>query len=133
MYPVKKPVISQQYGVRSKRYHSGFHDGIDFACSIGTPVYAARKGIISANSWGKDYGVHIVQRRTFPFKTKNHLLYAHLSKKFVSPGQKVKKGQCIGLSGNTGKSTGAHLHFGERDGAVWGTSNPVNPQKTLEA
>jgi murein DD-endopeptidase len=56
-----------------------------------------------------------------------------MSKVIVKPGQKISKNQLIGLSGNTGRSTGAHLHFGERDGSRWSTSKPVNPQKTLEA
>lgn len=133
MYPVKNPVISQAYGVKSKKYKIGFHDGVDFACPEGTPVYAARRGVVAASNWGPDYGIHIVQRRTYPLGTRNHLVYAHMSKVIVKPGQKISKGQLIGLSGNTGRSTGAHLHFGERDGARWSTSNPVNPQKTLEA
>lgn len=133
MYPVKKPVISQAYGVRSNKYKSGFHDGVDFACPEGTQVFAARKGVVVANNWGADYGIHIVQRRSYPFGTKNHLVYAHMFKVIVKPGQKISKGQLIGLSGNTGRSTGPHLHFGERTGPRWSTSKPVNPQKTLEA
>lgn len=133
MYPVKNPIVSQKYGAKSKRYKIGYHDGVDFACKTGTQVYAARKGIVAPSSWGADYGKHIVQRRTYPLGTKNHLVYAHLSKIFVQPGDKIKKGQLIGLSGSTGNSTAPHLHFGERNGARWGTSKPVNPQKTLEA
>ena len=133
MYPVKNVIVSQKYGVKSKRYKIGFHDGVDFACKTGTPVYAARRGVIAAANWGADYGKHIVQRRTFPVNTKNHLIYAHLSKVFVQPGEKVTKGQLIGLSGSTGNSTAPHLHFGERDGARWSTSKPVDPQKTLDA
>lgn len=133
MYPVKNEKISTPYGKKGKIWKSGWHDGVDFACKTGTPVYAARRGVITANNWGVDYGKHIVQKRTFPIKTTNHLIYAHLSKIIVSPGQKVKKGQLIGLTGSTGKSTAPHLHFGERDGARWSTSNPVNPQKTLDA
>ncbi len=125
--------MSQAYGVKSNKYKIGFHDGVDFACPVGTPVYAARRGVVTANNWGADYGKHIVQRRTYPLRTKNYLVYAHMSKVIVKPGQKISKGQLIGLSGNTGRSTGAHLHFGERDGARWSTSKPVNPQKTLEA
>jgi len=133
MYPVKNVVISQKYGVKSKRYKIGYHDGVDFACKTGTPVYAARRGVIASANWGADYGKHIVQRRTFPVGTKNHLIYANLSKVFVQPGDKITKGQLIGLSGSTGNSTAPHLHFGERDGARWSTSKPVDPQKTLDA
>lgn len=133
MYPVVDARISKEYGAKGKIWKSGWHDGVDFACPVGTYVYAARKGVITANNWGKDYGKHIVQRRTFPLGTKNHLIYAHLSEVFVKPGQKVRKGQLLGHSGSSGKSTAPHLHFGERTGPRWSTSKPVNPQKTLEA
>ena len=133
MYPVKNIPISTYYGVTGKIWKRGWHDGVDFACKTGTQVYAARKGVVSSSNWGADYGKHIVQRRTYPLGTKNHLVYAHLSKIFVQPGDKIKKGQLIGLTGNTGKSTAPHLHFGERTGARWSTSDPVNPQQTLWA
>jgi murein DD-endopeptidase MepM/ murein hydrolase activator NlpD len=133
MYPVKNPKVSQAYGVKSNKYKIGFHDGVDFACPIGTPIYAARKGVVTAGNWGADYGKHTVQRRTYPLGTKNHLVYAHLSKVFTQPGDKIKKGQLIGLTGSTGNSTAPHLHFGERTGARWSTSKPVNPQNTLDA
>ncbi len=133
MYPVKDVKISVPYGQKGKIWKRGWHDGVDFVCKTGTPVYAARRGVVTPISWGADYGKHIVQRRTFPVGTKNHLVYAHLSKIFVKPGEKIKKGQIIGLSGNTGKSTAPHLHFGERNGARWSTSEPVNPQQTLWA
>ena len=133
MYPVKDIPISTRYGVTGKIWKRGWHDGVDFACKTGTPVYAARKGVVSSSNWGADYGKHIVQRRTYPVGTKNHLVYAHLSKIFVQPGEKIKKGQLIGLTGNTGKSTAPHLHFGERNGPRWSTSIPVNPQQTLWA
>jgi murein DD-endopeptidase MepM/ murein hydrolase activator NlpD len=133
MYPVKDIPISTAYGVPGKIWKLKWHDGVDFACKTGTPVYAARKGVVAPSNWGADYGKHIVQRRTYPIGTKNHLVYAHLSKIFVQPGDKIKKGQLIGLTGSTGKSTAPHLHFGERDGARWSTSNPVNPQLTLWA
>lgn len=132
MRPVDAPV-TQEFGVPNKRYASGYHDGVDFGCAVGTPVRAMRKGVVTPNNWGPDYGKHIVQRRTFPIGTKNHLIYAHLSKVFVKPGQKIKKGQIIGLSGNTGKSTAAHLHVGERNGARWSTSKPVNPWGSINA
>jgi len=134
MYPLKGTFrVTQGYGVPSKRYASGYHDGVDFACPVGTPVYAARKGIITANKWGKSYGTHIVCKRTFPWRSKNHLLYAHLSQVLTLPGMKVKRGQLIGLSGNTGSSTGPHLHFGERNGATFRGTKPINPQGSLNA
>jgi LysM repeat protein len=94
------------------------HNGIDFGVSRGTPIHAAADGtvIIARNSgWNGGYGVYVVI--THPNGTQT--LYAHLTNSIVSSGQSVTSGQVIGYSGNTGKSTGAHLHF-----EVRGAANP---------
>ena len=84
------------------------HWGLDFTAPTGTEVYATGDGIIESIetlSWG--YGKNIVIDHGFGYKTR----YAHLSAFKVKKGQKVNRGQVIGLVGNTGKSTGAHLHY----------------------
>lgn len=84
------------------------HSGMDFTAKIGTPVYATGDGYIENlenSGWG--YGKCIVINHGFGYKTR----YAHLSAFKVKSGQKVKRGELIGLVGNTGKSTGAHLHY----------------------
>jgi murein DD-endopeptidase MepM/ murein hydrolase activator NlpD len=97
------------------------HDGMDFASPIGTPVYATADGTVSdAGRSNSGYGNLIEISHGYNFETR----YAHLSKILVRKGQKVTRGELIGLVGSTGKSTGAHLHYEVRyKGAP---QNPVN-------
>lgn len=87
------------------------HNGIDYATSIGTPVIASANGVIMATSsgWSGGYGNQIVVSHGNGVATR----YAHLSSVKVSSGQTVSQGQVIGYSGNSGNSTGPHLHFEE--------------------
>lgn len=133
MLPVKNAIIGAGYKQKGERWATGEHGGQDFICPVGTPVYAMRKGIILDRNWGKPFGIHIIQRRTYPFGTRRCLNYAHLSKSIVKPGQRVKKGQLIGYSGNTGNSTAAHLHVEERTGDRYLTSKHVDPWGSINA
>ncbi len=95
------------------------HKGLDFTAPRGTKVYATGNGVVhkvKRARWG--YGTHIIINHGYGFTT----LYAHLSRTNVRPGQKVTRGQLIGLVGSTGKSTGPHLHYEVRKNKV-----PVNP------
>lgn len=83
------------------------HEGIDFVADIGTPVAAAAGGVVVVAERHPQYGNLIEIDHGNDFTTR----YAHLSKMAVSEGQVLKRGQHIGLSGNTGRSTGPHLHF----------------------
>lgn len=96
------------------------HEGMDFACDIGTPVYATGNGTVSAADWHSGYGNRIDIDHGFGYLTR----YAHLSKIIVTPGQQVKRGDLIGYSGDTGKSTGPHVHYEVRLKNV--PQNPVN-------
>jgi len=96
------------------------HEGMDFACDIGTPVYATGDGTVSAADWHSGYGNRIDINHGFGYLTR----YAHLSKIAVRAGQAVKRGDLIGYSGNTGKSTGPHVHYEVRLKDV--PQNPVN-------
>lgn len=99
--------ISNPFGKPDSGYAAGYHTGTDFAVSVGTPVLAVGDAtVVSASSAGA-YGNAVVLR----LPDGRFALYAHLSKFSVSAGQKVSAGQRIGLSGNTGNSTGPHLHF----------------------
>lgn len=89
-----------------KRYRA--HHGIDYATPIGTAVKAAYKGKVIFSGRKGGYGNTVVIKHGSGYKT----LYAHLSKFNVHVGQKVKTGELIARSGNTGQSTGPHLHFG---------------------
>ena len=90
------------------RAGSQFHPGIDLAGKVGTPIYATGDGVVTDPLGSMTgYGNVIVIDHGFGFKT----LYAHLSKKLVKEGEVVKRGQVIGLLGNTGPSTGPHVHY----------------------
>lgn len=84
------------------------HDGIDFAANPGRPIHASGSGtVISVKHSREGYGNRIIIDHGFGFKS----LYAHCSKIYVKAGDKIQRGQLIGLVGNTGSSTGPHLHY----------------------
>lgn len=110
------------YGYRTDPiYHViKFHYGMDFACDIGTPVYATADGVIKYAQWKTGYGNLIEIDHGFGYVTR----YAHLSKMNVRKGQTISRGEVIAEVGNTGKSTGPHLHY---EVLVNGKNvNPVN-------
>jgi LysM repeat protein len=105
-----RPVIG---GIRTQGIHG--HNGVDIASSHGTPVLAAAAGqviISKSGGWGGGYGTYIVIKHANGMQT----LYGHLSQSLVSVGQMVTKGEQIGKMGNTGQSSGVHLHFEVRGG-----------------
>lgn len=96
------------------------HDGMDFASPTGTPAYATGAGTVVTAGWSGAYGNMVEISHGYNYTTR----YAHLSKIKVSPGQKVKRGDLIGLVGSTGKSTGSHLHYEVRLKGI--PQNPVH-------
>lgn len=113
IFPLKETeikYISSYFGYRPDPIYkvSKFHSGIDFSAALGTETFASGDGVVAEvdkNEWG--YGNMVTIDHGFGYKTR----YAHLQKAFVRKGQKVKRGQRIGLIGNTGKTTGVHLHY----------------------
>jgi murein DD-endopeptidase MepM/ murein hydrolase activator NlpD len=111
--PVRNEDLKSQisgYGYRIDPVYKTrqMHTGMDFTADIGTDVYATGDGVVELveeKLWG--YGKSIIINHGFGYKT----LYAHLSGFKVRPGQKVTRGELIGLVGSTGKSTGPHLHY----------------------
>ena len=101
--------ISDYYGWRFHPFlHKRmFHHGLDIANEKGTPVYATADGVILAAKRMKNFGKFISINHKYGYQTN----YGHLSKIVVRKGQKVKRGQIIGYMGNTGRSTGTHLHY----------------------
>ena len=95
-----------------------FHEGMDFSCDIGTPVYATADGVIKKARWEKGYGYLITIDHGYGYETR----YAHLKSFNVKPGQKVIRGETIALSGNSGRSSGPHVHY-----EVLQKGRPVNP------
>lgn len=84
-----------------------FHAGMDFSAKTGTDIYATGNGVITFSGWKQSYGNCIIIDHGFGFQT----LYGHMNKFKARVGQKVKRGEIIGYVGNTGKSTGPHLHY----------------------
>lgn len=122
-WPVSGPITSPfgwrvhpVYGYRS------FHTGIDIGVPMGTTVKAARYGKVIYTGWNGAFGLVVIIDHGNSLAT----MYAHLSRTFVSAGQKVSTLQSIAASGNTGTSTGPHLHF-----QVDLQGNPVNPMSWL--
>ena len=110
--PVSELELKQMasgYGYRTDPVYGTvkFHEGMDFAADIGTPVYATGNAKVVDAGWDSGYGNAIVLDHGYNYTTR----YAHLSKIHVKPGQTVKRGDLIGEVGNTGKSTGPHLHY----------------------
>lgn len=97
-----------------------FHEGMDFACDIGTNVYATGDGTVTEAAWNSGYGNMVEIDHGYGYATR----YAHLSELLVKPGQKLKRGDLIARSGNTGKSTGPHVHYEVRLRGE--PQNPVN-------
>lgn len=116
--PLTGGSFSSPFGVRWGK----MHEGVDWSCPVGTAVKASCGGTVVSAGWQNGYGNCIVISHSDGKKTK----YAHLSSILVSIGQKVAQGEKIALSGNTGRSTGPHLHF-----EIIVGGEPVDPLKYL--
>lgn len=120
-WPTNEVKVTSHFGTRNGDYH----DGIDLRAGTGTKIYAAADGkAIYSGSKISGYGRMIVLRHPGKLST----IYAHNSKLYVKSGQKVRRGQLIALSGNTGRSSGPHLHFEIREGVT-----AINPLLLLPA
>lgn len=114
--PAIQPVLNKDltrvasgYGWRIHPiYHTRkFHQGMDFTAPTGTEIFATGNATVSFVGWKQGYGNSVVLNHGFGYET----LYAHCFKNLVRVGQKVKRGDVIALVGNTGMSTGPHLHY----------------------
>ncbi|MEW6723774.1 MAG: peptidoglycan DD-metalloendopeptidase family protein [Bacillota bacterium] len=123
-YPTDSRWVTSGFGMRFhpivKRWK--LHTGIDYGISSGKPIYAVEKGVVLYADWIAGYGLTVILDHGADVST----LYAHCSDILVKEGEVVAKGQIIAKVGNTGYSTGPHLHFEVRDGGT-----PVNPQHWL--
>jgi|SRR5699024_5602900 len=114
--------ISSGYGVR---YHpilkiGRMHNGIDFSANIGANIYATADGVVTTATMQRGYGRIVIIDHGFGFETR----YAHMNKINVRKGQKVTRGHVIGEVGNSGLSTGPHVHYEIRKNGE--TVNPIN-------
>ena len=134
--PVSNKNLKQMasgYGMRIHPIYKTqkFHDGMDFTAKIGTPIYATGDGkIAKVERNARGYGNHLIIDHGFGYKT----LYAHMSKFKVTIGQKVNRGDVIGYVGNTGLSSGPHLHYevhknGEKINPVNFYFNDLTPEQ----
>jgi murein DD-endopeptidase MepM/ murein hydrolase activator NlpD len=116
--------ISSTFGVRLDplTHRPSMHEGLDFVSPIGTAVIASAPGIVTRSEWSGAYGnlVEIAHAQGF------HTRYAHLSQRKVSEGDKIGRGTEIGALGNTGRSTGPHLHY-----EIMYKDEPINPTQVL--
>lgn len=119
---VKDYTMSSGYGYRRDPIYGStkFHEGLDFAASTGTPVFATADGTVEIARRQAGYGNCIDLNHGFNYLSR----YAHLSQILVKEGENVKRGQLIGRVGSTGKSTGPHLHYEVRFKDE--PQNPVN-------
>jgi len=116
-YPPCLGHVTSPFGPR----HRKFHNGIDLRVRVGDTIHAAFSGRVRVCRYNRGgYGYFVVLRHHGGLET----IYGHLSKFLVGPNQEVKAGEPIALGGNTGHSTGPHLHFETR---IYG--NPINPAK----
>jgi murein DD-endopeptidase MepM/ murein hydrolase activator NlpD len=113
--------ITSRYGA-SRRWGRSHHTGVDIATTYGTPILAADGGEVIFAGWWDGYGKAVVLDHGKGVAT----VYGHLSRIYPSVGMTVAKGQTIGLEGNTGYSTGPHLHFEVRK-----NGKPINPMPFL--
>jgi murein DD-endopeptidase MepM/ murein hydrolase activator NlpD len=113
------------------RYTSGFgirwgrlHAGVDLAGDYGSPIYTTADGVVTHAGWESGYGNLVEVKHDFGLSTR----YGHMSAVRVTVGQRVSRGDRIGDMGNTGHSTGTHVHYEIRV-----NGNPVNPMTFIKA
>lgn len=121
-----KNAVSSEFGLRPNPFGGRsyeMHEGIDFKGPIGEPIYAAANGWVKKAQGGNGYGLHVIIDHGYGYET----LYAHMSELHVEAGAFVKRGDLIGALGNTGRSSGPHLHYG-----IYRQGQPVNPRYYLK-
>lgn len=117
-------MVTSGFGMRRSPFSGRptMHEGIDIAARTGTPVYATADGIVSRSETVAGYGKLVVIDHGYGFQT----FYAHNSQNHVKVGQRVKRGEKIAAVGNTGASTGSHVHYEVRRNNL-----PLNPKKYI--
>ena len=140
MKPIKDGVVTFPYGAK---YRNGtLHKGVDYRAAIGSPVVAAVGGkVVHAgrhvyrSGWGFAFGIHVIIDNE-PFTDGSAGLwagYCHLQAVNVKVGQRVAKGDLLGISGNTGRSTAPHLHLQILSTRLWNPRKHKNPEKWVNA
>lgn len=114
IWPIDRTALKSihAFGMRLHPIYKRYilHKGVDLACDTGTPVYATGDAFVEKSQQGyrrSGYGQNLLLKHKFGYQTR----YAHLSKRLVSVGDTIRRGDIIGLAGSTGGSTGPHLHY----------------------
>ncbi len=117
-------VLTSPYGYRTHPITGNYtmHNGVDLACSSGTPIYASKSGYVTTATYHYAYGNYVTINHMDGFST----LYGHMTYFVVSEGEYVEQGQVIGYVGSTGYSTGPHLHF-----TIYYDGSTVNPMNYI--
>ena len=116
--------LTSSFGMRKSPFSGRMkmHEGLDIAARTGTPIYATADGVVSRAETSPGYGKLVVVDHGYGYRT----YYAHNSKIFVKVGQRIKRGDKLAAVGNTGTSTGSHVHYEVRLNGV-----PLNPSKFI--
>lgn len=130
-FPNGKPLdgkaeVSSEFGLRINPFGGRsyeMHDGIDFKGPVGKPVLATADGVVVKAEYSGGYGKHVRVDHGYNYET----LYAHLSEIEVRIGDRVRRGDVLGSLGNTGRSSGPHLHYG-----IYRNGQAVNPRYYLK-
>jgi murein DD-endopeptidase MepM/ murein hydrolase activator NlpD len=118
--PLKQYTRTSAFGTRIDPFNKkfGFHPGLDLACPVGSEVVAARNGRVTFAGFQGGYGLLLIIKHEHGYSS----YYGHLKKILIKEGDVVERGVLIGISGDSGRSTGPHLHFEVRK-----ETRPVNP------
>jgi murein DD-endopeptidase MepM/ murein hydrolase activator NlpD len=116
--------VTSGFGIRNDPFTGqlAMHEGLDFVAEIGTPILATAAGTVTRSAWDPSYGNVVEVTHIEGFTTR----YAHLNKRLVESGQKVQRGDTLAQLGNTGRSTGPHLHY-----EVMRNDRVLNPTQML--
>jgi murein DD-endopeptidase MepM/ murein hydrolase activator NlpD len=116
--------VSSRFGYRVSPFTSKkeFHSGLDISSRVGTEILSPADGVVASIDKSDGLGINMTINHGYGFKT----IYGHLSKTLVKNGQAVKRGQTIAFMGNSGRSTGSHLHY-----EVHLNEMPVNPERYI--
>lgn len=116
--------LTSYFGMRKSPFTGRrvMHEGLDIAANTGTPIVATADGIVARVKYSPGYGKMLIIDHGYGYRT----IFGHNSKILVKAGQQIKRGDLIAKVGNTGQSTGSHLHYELRLNGV-----PIDPRKTL--
>lgn len=124
--PIKGNIkVTSEFGLRQNpfgRKNYEFHSGLDFRGAYGSPIHVTAPGVVIKADWSGGYGYHVIVDHGYGYQT----LYAHLSGMAVKAGMQIERDRVVGYLGNTGRSSGPHLHYG-----VYRSGHAVNPKDYL--